>query len=315
MKAVRLYGVGDLRVEDVDPPESPGRDEVRLRITATGICGSDLHNFRTGQWITRTPSIVGHEIAGVIEDIGSAAADLRPGDRVTVDSRFWCGACSRCLAGNRHLCERLGFVGEVCDGGCAAAATLPARLVLKVDADVDDRIIAMSEPLAVALHATRRLRIDPGQPVLIVGCGAIGGLASLALSETHDGPIFVADRNSDRAALVAQVTGATPVSLERDSLRQTIGARPILHGTRSDRKRRGPPVSVGLRRARRDRGHGGNLPRRRRLRPELCCRARDFPRRVSCLQGRTPGGHPAPATPGFPPGQFHRRGNIARRRS
>jgi (R,R)-butanediol dehydrogenase/meso-butanediol dehydrogenase/diacetyl reductase len=227
MRAVRLYGVGDLRVEDVPPPEAPAGDGVLLKVLAAGICGSDLHNFRTGQWISRTPSIPGHELAGEVLAVGPAVTKLAPGDRVVADSRFWCGACPACRRGERNLCERLGYVGEVCDGGFAERLVLPERLLLKVDPALDPAVAALAEPLAVALHAIARLRPAKGAPVLVLGCGPIGGLAALALARSGHGPILLVDRNAARLALLAEVTGGIPLVLERDAIRTATGGAPL----------------------------------------------------------------------------------------
>ncbi|WP_292133871.1 alcohol dehydrogenase catalytic domain-containing protein, partial [Mesorhizobium sp.] len=207
MKAARLYGPGDLRVEDIAPPGVPGAGWVKLRVDAAGICGSDLHNFRTGRWISRSPSTAGHELTGTVTAIGAGVDAFAVGDRVVADSRFWCGDCAQCHGGRRQLCASLGFVGEVCDGGFAEQAVLPARLLHIIDAGLDERVAAMAEPLAVALHAVRRLPKTAGS-VLVVGCGPIGGLAALLLSRTFAGTVLVADRNQARSARVSQVTGA-----------------------------------------------------------------------------------------------------------
>src|SRR5882757_3192332 len=103
MRAARLYDIGDLRVEDVAPPEPPRGDQVMIRVAAAGICGSDLHNFRTGQWMSRKPSTPGHELTGEIIAIGEAVTRLKPSDRVVADSRYWCGECAQCQGGSPHL--------------------------------------------------------------------------------------------------------------------------------------------------------------------------------------------------------------------
>lgn len=214
MKAVRLYKAGDLRVEDVPMPGEPEAGWVRLDVTAAGICGSDIHNYRTGQWISRAPSTAGHELTGIVTAVGAEVEGFKPGDTVVADSRFWCGECPACRTGRRHLCANLGFVGEACDGGFAEQTVLPARLLAPVSAEIDPAIAAMAEPLAVALHAVKRLAPKAGDPVLVLGCGPIGGLAALLLSRTHIGPLLLADRNAERAALVARVTGGQVVDLD-----------------------------------------------------------------------------------------------------
>ncbi|PBB85310.1 MULTISPECIES: alcohol dehydrogenase catalytic domain-containing protein [unclassified Mesorhizobium] len=227
MKAVRLHGPGDLRVEDVLAPGAPDAGWVKLRVDAAGICGSDLHNFRTGQWISRSPSTAGHELTGTVLAVGEGVQTVAVGDRVVADSRFWCGECAQCIAGKRHLCASLGFVGEICDGGFAEQTVLPARLLHVVDRKLDERVAAMAEPLAVALHAVRRLPKTAGS-VLVVGCGTIGGLAALLLSRTFAGRVLIADRNQARCARVARVTGATIVDLDRDAIAVATANAPLL---------------------------------------------------------------------------------------
>ena len=86
---------------------------MRLRVTAAGICGSDLHNYRTGAWISRSPAVAGHEFAAIVDAVGAGVAELQPGDQVVADSRFTCGSCPACRAGRPNVCQHLGFVGEV----------------------------------------------------------------------------------------------------------------------------------------------------------------------------------------------------------
>ncbi|MDG4877459.1 zinc-binding dehydrogenase [Mesorhizobium sp. WSM4935] len=227
MKAARLHGPGDLRVEDIAAPGAPDVGWVKLNVDAAGICGSDLHNFRTGQWISRVPSTAGHELTGTVVAVGAGVDTVAVGDRVVADSRFWCGECVQCRAGRRHLCAALGFVGEVCDGGFAEEALLPARLLHVIDAALDERVAAMAEPLAVALHAVRRLPKTAGC-VLVVGCGTIGGLAALLLSRTFPGRVLIADRNKARCERVARVTGATIVDLDRGAVAAATADAPLL---------------------------------------------------------------------------------------
>ncbi|MEW9835284.1 zinc-dependent alcohol dehydrogenase [Mesorhizobium marinum] len=229
MKAVRLHAAGDLRVEDIDPCDAPAAGWAVVRTTAAGICGSDLHNYRTGHWISRAPSVAGHEFAGVVAAIGPHVTGLSVGATVVADSRYWCGECEACRAGRTNVCASLGFVGEVCDGGFAEYVALPARLLCRHDPSLDPVIAAMAEPMAVALHAVRRLAAPTGDPVLVVGCGAIGGFVALLLSRLHRGPVLVADRNPERARLVANVTGATVVDLDAASIRRALGDESVRH--------------------------------------------------------------------------------------
>ncbi|RYH06186.1 zinc-binding dehydrogenase [Tropicimonas sp. IMCC6043] len=213
MQAVRLHAKQDLRIESIAPPMPPKADEVTLAVTAAGICGSDLHNYRTGAWITRTPSVAGHEFSGIVTATGKGVTHVSAGQRVIVDSRYICGDCPACREGHGQVCDRLGFIGEAIDGGFADAVTLPARNVISAPEGVPDRHLAMAEPLAVALHALRRLAAPEGTEILVTGCGPIGGLVAL-LARRQCNAVKLVERNAARAACVAEATGAEVIELE-----------------------------------------------------------------------------------------------------
>ena len=220
MRAVRFHGIGKLTVEDIAPPLAPGAGEVHLKVLAAGICGSDLHNFKTGQWIAHLPVTPGHEFTAEVMAVGKDVSGLAAGDRVVADSRATCGQCDQCAAGRANLCVKLGYVGEVCDGGFAEEVVLPARGLLKVDASIPPQVAALSEPLAVALHAIKRAEPAKGKPVLVAGAGPVGGLACLLLKHLGFGPVLFAERNTARRDLVRDVTGAVPVELDAVAIGQ-----------------------------------------------------------------------------------------------
>lgn len=200
-------------MESIAPPEPPAAGEVTLAVTAAGICGSDLHNFCTGAWISRSPVVAGHEFTGIVTALGAGVGHVALGERVVVDSRITCGVCAACGGGRGQVCESLGFLGEVIDGGFAQAVTLPARNVLRAVAGVADRHLAMAEPLAVALHAMRRMGLPAGAPFVVTGCGPIGGLVAL-LAARAGHRVTVVDRNAARARVVARMTGGELATLD-----------------------------------------------------------------------------------------------------
>ncbi len=229
MKAVRLYDAKDLRVEEMARPSAPPPGFVNLEVRAAGICGSDLHNYRTGQWISRRPSTAGHEFCGRVIAIGGGVSHLALGDVVSADSRMWCGTCPACKAGRSNVCESLGFVGEVCDGGFADEVQMPAKLLVRHDPALSPHIAAMAEPLAVALHAVRRLAVPKGEPVLVIGCGTIGGLCALLLSRLNDAPLLLSDLNAEKAALVADVIGGKVTSLDKSEIEAGLSGGRLRH--------------------------------------------------------------------------------------
>lgn len=169
MKAVRLWGQRDLRVQDEEPPR-PAAGEELVRVTAVGICGSDIHWFDEGGIGGTTvarPLVPGHEFAGETAD----------GRRVAVDPAISCGECELCRRGHPNLCEHVIFAGHDVDGGLREWMTWPQRNLHALPDSLSDADGAMLEPLGVALHACRLAHISPGDTVGIFGCGPIGWLA------------------------------------------------------------------------------------------------------------------------------------------
>lgn len=171
VKALRLHGVGDVRVHDEPlPPEQPGTSLVE--VTAVGICGSDLHWFAEGgigdAALTR-PLVLGHEFAGVVRE-GPLV-----GRRVAVDPAFPCRSCATCATGYRNLCPSMVFAGHgTCDGGLREYVRWPNGLLHQLPDGVRDADGAMLEPLGVAIHATDLGHVRLGSAAAVIGCGPIG---------------------------------------------------------------------------------------------------------------------------------------------
>ena len=186
MWAARLHGPRDMRVERVPRPAQPARGEVLVRVTATGICGSDLHTYvdgRIGDTVLQSPLVLGHEFAGVIEKLGPGVTGLKTGMRVAVDPAQPCHHCELCEHGHPNLCRRTHFCGLFPDvGSLSVFIKVPARTCFPVPDFIDDAAAAMLEPLGVALHATDLAKIKIGDRVAIIGAGPI--VACCALAET-----------------------------------------------------------------------------------------------------------------------------------
>lgn len=174
MKAAVFYGYHDLRVEErkLTPP-APG--EVRIRVKACGVCGTDVHIYEGDQGSVSVlpPLIIGHEFAGIVDEVGAGVSTLRPGDHVCADPNIVCGGCDPCREGNTNFCENIVGVGTMADGGFAEFCTLPERAFYSYS-NLDFVQAAMCEPLACCLHGTDLAGIRPGSHVLIIGGGAIG---------------------------------------------------------------------------------------------------------------------------------------------
>jgi 2-desacetyl-2-hydroxyethyl bacteriochlorophyllide A dehydrogenase len=173
MRAVVLRQPYDLVVADVARPE-PAPHQVLIRVTNSGICGTDLKIF-TGAMPARYPVIMGHEMAGeVIEDAGHSA--VGGDDRVLVDPVLFCGTCFDCLAGRTNLCPHGAVIGREVDGGFAEFVVAPRTHVYPLPPSIDGRTSPLIQVLTTVLHAQRRASIGAGQSVAVIGLGVSGQL-------------------------------------------------------------------------------------------------------------------------------------------
>jgi L-iditol 2-dehydrogenase len=219
MKVLRLHQANDLRLHEEPKPEPKSGEEL-LRVTAIGICGSDLHWFAEsgiGDARLERPLVLGHEFAGVIE-----TGELR-GQRVAVDPSIPCNVCEFCLEGNPNLCLNHHFAGHgKDDGGLREYLTWPSALFHPLPDNLTDADGAMLEPLGVALHAVDLGKLRPGMIVGVFGCGPIG-LLILQLARLSGASRIIATDRMPHRLDAARSLGATQVfqadnSLEADSI-------------------------------------------------------------------------------------------------
>lgn len=207
MLAARLHGPGQpLRVERVPVPE-PGPDEVRVRVVAAGICGSDLHLLDGESPLDAYPRTLGHEIAGVVDAVGAAVIDWKAGARVCIDFLVSCGECIFCRAGRESLCRSRRGLGAQLDGGFAEFVRVPARNLVLVPDGVDLRTAAIAtDAVATPYHAIRtRARPRPGAGVVVIGLGGLGLNALQVLRLYSAGPVIGVDRDPASRARAAEM--------------------------------------------------------------------------------------------------------------
>ncbi len=173
MQAMVLQSPGHLAVAHVDTPV-PRPHEVLVRVTHTGICGTDLKIF-TGAMPAARPVIMGHEIAGEVV-AGEDGGRVRRGDRVLVDPVLYCGTCFDCDAGRTHLCRHGAVIGRETNGGFAEYVVAPRTHVFPLPDSIESRTAPLIQVLTTCLHGQRRADISPGQSVVVAGLGVSGQL-------------------------------------------------------------------------------------------------------------------------------------------
>lgn len=228
MKVARLHGLGDVRVQE-EPAPVPRAGESLVRVSAVGLCGSDLHWYSEGgigdAQLSR-PLVLGHELAGVVES-GALAGRL-----VAVDPAWPCGACEDCLQGNRNLCATVRFAGHGAnDGGLRELLVWPDHLLHPVPESISDADAAMLEPLGVALHAHDLAGPQAGATVAVFGCGPIG-LCLVQLARVAGASLVVAveplaHRRAAAARLGADVVVDADQSSVTEALREATGGRGV----------------------------------------------------------------------------------------
>lgn len=180
-------------------------DNVIIRIARIGICGSDIHVFKGKHPLVRFPLVQGHEFSGYIEQAGSRVEGLQPGDLVTVEPAIGCGECPKCRAGRVAQCERMLFVGGALPGAGSELLAMNSQYVLRMPPGVAADDAAMTEPLAVAVHAVRRASSVEGKNVLVLGAGTIGNLTAQVARLFGAASVVLVDKLPFRNSLAKQL--------------------------------------------------------------------------------------------------------------
>jgi 2-desacetyl-2-hydroxyethyl bacteriochlorophyllide A dehydrogenase len=170
--------------------------EALVRIRRIGICGTDLHAYRGNQPYFTYPRVLGHELSGVVEEIGDNGSGIRKGDQVAIIPYMECGSCIACRKGKTNCCTSMRVLGVHMDGGMKEIISVPIDHLLKTDGISLDHS-AMIEPLCIGAHAVRRSLLEAGEQVLVIGAGPIG-LGVMAFAKLHGGKVIAMDVNEER---------------------------------------------------------------------------------------------------------------------
>ena len=216
--AAVLYGIGDLRLEERSIPE-PQANELLIKIQSVGICGSDVHYWqhgRIGDFVVRTPLVLGHEASGIVKNIGSQVEGFSLGDKVALEPGVACRICAICKLGKYNLCQNVRFLATPpINGALERYIVHPADFCYRLPNSISLDEGAMIEPLSVGIHASTRAKIAMGNRVLIMGSGPIGIATLLAAKAAGAGFIAVVDLVRSKLN-VAKTLGADVVQLHKD---------------------------------------------------------------------------------------------------
>ncbi|KAK4385042.1 Sorbitol dehydrogenase [Sesamum angolense] len=202
--AAWLLGVNNLKILPFKLP-TLGPHDARIRMKAVGICGSDVHylkEMKLADFVVTEPMVIGHECAGVVEEVGTEVKHLVPGDRVAIEPGISCWRCALCKEGRYNLCPEMKFFATPpVHGSLANQIVHPADLCFKLPDNVSLEEGAMCEPLSVGVHACRRANVGPETNVLVMGAGPIGLVTMLAARAFGSPRVVIVDVDDHRLSV------------------------------------------------------------------------------------------------------------------
>lgn len=238
MKAVVFHGVGDIRIDDVPEPQLQKATDAIVRLTASAICGTDLHMVRGTFTGIKPGTILGHEGVGVVEALGDDVRNFSVGDRVVIPSTVGCGYCSYCRAGYYAQCDNANpngkRAGTAFFGGPEAASGFDGMQAEKVrvpyanvglvklpDNVADEQAIMLSDIFPTGYFGADIAEIEAGDTVAVFGCGPVGIFAILSAKLLGAGRVIAVDRRQDRLEM-ARAQGAEVVNFDQEDPVETI---------------------------------------------------------------------------------------------
>lgn len=203
--ALVLNGPKDFSYEEKEI-KRPVDDEVMIKVHNVSVCGSDVNAINGRMPLFEFPRIIGHEVSGVVEEVGGKASNLKVGDRVCLMPCKSCEHCLACRHGEPNACESLKLYGVKLDGGLQQYLTLPEKYFLRLPDSVSIENASLVEPLTIGMHATSMLGEVKGDKVLVLGAGPIG-LCCAQVLKAKGAEVYCADASNERIAFVEERFG------------------------------------------------------------------------------------------------------------
>ena len=229
MKAVQIVKPGELKVIDIEKPVLDEENNVIVKMTAAGICGSDVGIYHGTNAAATYPRIIGHEMVGVVAETGASVQKLKVGDRVIVNQVTSCGHCYPCRKGRGNVCDHLKVRGVHIDGGYREFIAVPEVDCYILPDSISDRDAVMIEPTTIAIQSCTRAELEKDDMLLIYGSGALGSSILKIASQICD-HIIVADIQDDKLE-TAKANGAKyTINVLNEDLVEKVKEYTQMHG-------------------------------------------------------------------------------------
>ncbi|HHV38295.1 MAG TPA: zinc-binding alcohol dehydrogenase family protein [Tepidimicrobium sp.] len=221
MKAIKVTKPFNIEICEVERPEIKSPDDVIIKVTSGGICGSDIGIFNGTNSLAIYPRIIGHEFGGIVEEVGENATEIKVGDKVAVDPVVSCGQCYACRIGRHNVCSSLEAMGVHRDGGFREYVSVNKRNVHKFNEDFDSSLLALVEPYTIGMQINSRGQISKGDKVLIVGSGAIG-LCTLDVAKRKGAEVLIADIVPEKLEVAKKMGANRTVLVSEENLEKAV---------------------------------------------------------------------------------------------
>lgn len=226
MQAAVLEEYGKLAIREMPTP-TPGPEEMLLRVRSCAVCGSDLRIFRHGNPRVKLPQVIGHEIAGEVEAVGPGLESFRPGDRVAVGADVPCGVCDFCRRGLGNNCPINYAIGYQFPGGFADrillnATTIRYGPVHLIPQGLSFEEAALAEPLACCLNGLELSALAPGETVVVIGAGPVGGMLVRLARALGAARIILAQRSPGRLEMARRFGADALVATQQEDLVERV---------------------------------------------------------------------------------------------
>lgn len=221
MKAVQIVKPNEIKVIDMEMPVLNDTDNVLIKMTAAGICGSDVGIYHGTNAAATYPRVIGHEMVGRVAKTGAGVKHLKVGERVIINQVTSCGHCYPCRIGRGNVCARLAVRGVHIDGGYREYIAVPEKDCYRLPDNLSDQDAVMIEPTTIALQACARAELDQDDTLLIYGCGALGN-SILKIARLYCKRIIVADIQDDKLAAAKQNGAMQTINTLNENLLEKV---------------------------------------------------------------------------------------------
>lgn len=223
MKAIKVIEPFKVEIVDVPKPKIKKDDDVIVRITSGGICGSDIGIWNGTNSLATYPRIIGHEFGGIVEEVGKGVTKVKVGDKVAVDPVVSCGHCYACTIGRSNVCSTLEVIGVHRDGGFAEYVMADEKNIHKFHIDFEKSLLGIVEPYTIGVEINNRGQIHESDKVLIMGSGPIG-VCAMQVAKRNGAKVMMTDLVRERLEKAKAMGADETVLVSEENLEERIAA-------------------------------------------------------------------------------------------